>query len=74
MENAGNVGEIYSDFYPFTLDEMRRHLGVYIVHGLSPSPEASMKFNTQSEDDINGNNFVHRNLGPQAVCRHKHFR
>ena len=31
MENAGNIGEIYPDFYPFTPDEMRRHLGVYIV-------------------------------------------
>ena len=74
MENAGNIGEIYPDFYPFTPDEMRKHLGVYIVHGLAPSPEVSMKFKNQSEDDINGNDFVNRSLGPQAVRRHKHFR
>ena len=74
IENAGNEGEIYPDFYPFTPDEMRRHLGVYIVQGLFPSPEVSMKFYTQSEDDINGNDFVSRSLGPQAIRRHKHFR
>ena len=74
MENAGNIGETYPDFYPFTPDEMRRHLGMYIVHDLSPSPEVSMKFKTQSEDDINRDDFVNRSLGPQAVRRHKHFR
>ena len=74
MENAGNIGEIYPDFYPFTPDETRKHLGVYIVHGLAPSPEANMKFKTQSEDDINRNDFVNRSLDPQVVNRHKHFR
>ena len=45
-----------------------------MVHGLSPSPHVSMKFNSQQEDDINGNDFIKRSLGPATVRRHKHFR
>ena len=33
-----------------------------------------MKFQSQSEDDINGNDFVKLCLGPEVVRRHKHFR
>ena len=35
-KNAGNEGELYLDYVSFTLDKLRRHLGVYIVHGMSP--------------------------------------
>ena len=38
MQNAGVEGEIYPDFKPFNPEELRKHLGVYIVHGLSPTP------------------------------------
>ena len=48
-------------------------MGVYIVHGLSTSPEVGMKFQTQSEDDINGNDFVNWCLGPSEVRRHSTF-
>ena len=44
------------------------------MHGLSPTPELNMKFQSQTEDDINGNDFVKRCLGPAAVRIHKHFR
>ena len=74
MQNTGVEGEIYPDFKPFIPEEIRKHLGVYILHGLSPTPELNMKFQSQAEDDINGNDFVKRCLGPAAVRRHKHFR
>ena len=74
MQNAGVEGEIYLDFKPFIHEDLRKHLGVYIVHGLSPTPELNMKFQSQAEDDIHGNDFVKRCLGPAAVRRHKHFR
>ena len=45
-----------------------------MVHGLAPSPQVSMKFALQQEDDINGNDFIKRCMGPAAVRRHKHFR
>ena len=44
------------------------------MHGLSPTPELNMKFQSKAEDDINGNDFVKRCLGPAAARRHKHFR
>ena len=73
LDNYGNEGELYPDYVSFTLDELRRHLGVYILHGLSPSPEVDMKFQTQSEYDINGNNFLNQCLGTSAVRKYKHF-
>ena len=33
-----------------------------------------MKFKTQGEDPVNGNNFVARTFGPSATRRRKHFR
>jgi hypothetical protein len=72
--NAGNKGRIYPDFIPFKPDELRQHIGVYILHGLSPSPQLTMKFQSQNVDPVNGNDFVHRSLGPTGLRRHKHFK
>ena len=46
---------------------------MYMVHGLAPSTQVSMKFTSQEQDEINGNDFVKRSLGPAATCRHEHF-
>ena len=43
MQNPGVEVEIYPDFKPFIPKELREHLGVYIVHGLSLTPELNMK-------------------------------
>ena len=43
------------------------------MHGISPTPELNMKFQSQAEDDINVNDFVKRCLGTAAVRRHKHY-
>ena len=48
MHNAGVEGEIYPYFKPFIPEELRKHLGVYIVNGLSPIPEFNMKFLSQA--------------------------
>ena len=37
LANAGNVGEIYPDWKPFTPIELRKHIGVYFIDGLFPS-------------------------------------
>ena len=74
LANAGQSGKAYPDFKPFTVHELRQHIGVRILHGLSPSPRIEMKFSPQAKDPINGNDFVSRSLGPNATRRHKHFR
>ena len=74
QSNAGQEGEVYSDFTQFTPIELRKHIGVYFLHGLAPSPTISMKFKKQSQNCINGNDFVSSCLGPNAERRHKHFR
>jgi Transposase IS4/SAP domain len=71
---AGQKGYPYPDCTPFTVDEIKKHLGIYILNGLSPSPRVEMKFNPQSIDEINGNDFVFRSFGPNALRRHKHFK
>ena len=74
LENAGQPGKLYPDFTPFTVKELRQHIGVRILHGLSPSPRVEMKFDNQAKDPVNGNDFVSNSLGPNATRRHKHFR
>ena len=74
LANAGQEGEIYPYFKPFSNDELRKLIGVYMVYGLAPSPQVSMKFELQQEDDINGNDFIKLCMGPASVRRHNHFR
>ena len=74
LANAGQKGETYPDFKPSTLTELRKHIGVYFVHGLSPSPSVSHKFQSQADNPINGNDSVKSSLGPNTTRRHKHFK
>jgi Transposase IS4 len=71
---AGQKGYPYSDYAPFTIDEIKKHLAIYIMNGLSPSPRVDMKFNTQSVDEINGKYLVFRYFGTNALRKHKHFK
>ena len=54
MENAGPGGVLYPEFTPFSNDEVMQHLGLYIVHGLAPSPQVSMKFQSPRDNPVNG--------------------
>jgi Transposase IS4 len=49
-------------------------IGLYILNGLNPSPDLNMKFKSQVEDPIQGNDFVTNNFKPNAVKKHKWFR
>ncbi len=76
MQNAG-LGGKYPDFVDFTLDELMQHTALYLLQGLSPSPQIEMKFKSQVEDPVNGNDLVHRVFGgksAKSVRRHKHFK
>jgi hypothetical protein len=70
-------GGKYNDFEPFTLDEFQRHIGLYLVQALSPSPQVEMKFHSQLSDPVNGNDFVYNSFGGVAwksERQHKHFK
>ena len=40
----GGGDSTYKDFRPFTRVEIRRHIGLYILQGLAPSPQVEFKF------------------------------
>ena len=72
MNGAGD--QMYRDLKPFTCEEIRRHLGIYILQGIVPSPRVELKFASQSYDPIYGNDFAHNSFGTNAVRRHRHFK
>ena len=42
LSNAGSGGTIYKDFTPFTTFELMKHVGLYFLDGVSPSPRVEM--------------------------------
>ena len=43
LSNAGKGGTIYTDYVDFSAKEMMKHIGVYFLHDISPSPQVEMK-------------------------------
>lgn len=72
LAQAGSL--IYPDFTPFNNEELKQHMGLYILNGLSPSRQISHKFKSQRADPINGSDLCCNSFGPNAERRHKHFR
>ena len=72
MNGAGD--QVYRDFKPFTIEEIRRHMGIYLLQGIAPSPRVELKFASQSNDPIHGNDFVNNSFGTNAVRRHRQFK
>ena len=76
MENA-SLGGKYSDFVPFSVSEIKKHIGLYLLQALSPSPQVEMKFSFHMEDPVNGNDLVFQSFGGvswKSIKRHKHFK
>ena len=74
LANAGPGGQVYPDFRPFTMQELRQHLGLYILQGLNPSPRVEMKFKSDASDSVHGSNLCFNAFGPNAERRHRHFK
>ena len=74
LANAGQIGKPYPDYKNFSCEELRKHIGIYILHGIAPSPQLQLKFKTQTQNFANGSDFVVRHFGPNIDRRHKHFR
>ena len=76
LESAG-IGGKYSDFTSFSLPELMQHIGLYLLQALSPSPQVDMKFCSQKDDPVNGNDLIHTSFGGKAATsqrRHRHFK
>ena len=73
LTNAGSTVYV-GQYEPFTPQEIRRFLALYILHGLSPSPQIKMKFVGQAIDPINGSDLCFRVFGRNAAKRHKEFK
>ena len=58
MMQAGEGGIMYPNFEIFSVDEVQKLMGVQVAHGLSPTPQVSMKFKTQMQYPINGNDLI----------------
>ena len=74
LANAGPGEIIYPDFKPFTLEEVKKFIAIYILQGLSPSPKIRQKFKPQQEDPVNGNNLCHKVFTRSGEKRHKIFK
>ena len=74
MENAGGLGGKYKNFENFTTNELMRHIGLYLLQALSPSPQVEMKFASQNEDPVNGNDIVCTLFGRLPWKNEKHHR
>ena len=74
LSNAGQPGYMYPDWKPFSVAEIKKFIGLYILQGLSPSPQVKMKFKAQSIDAINGSDLCSSIFGENAEKRHKQFK
>ena len=67
-------GTCYQEFKDFTTKEIKQHLGVYVLNGLSPSPIVQQSFSPQTKDLIHGKYFLYQSLEENAVRQHTHFK
>ena len=71
VANVGRIGGKYKGFDNFTKREMMAHLGVYLLHGISPAPQIEMKLISSLEDPVNEYNLCNKIFGRAGVTRHK---
>ena len=72
---AGAGTNIYKgEYHPFSTKEIRQHFGLYVLHGISPTPRIEYKFSPEHKDRVCGNTFVHTSFGTNAKNRHKQFK
>ena len=71
MENSVRRGGKYKGFEDFTKKKIMAHLGVYLLHGISPAPKIEMKLISSLDDPVNGSNMCNDIFGRAGVTRHK---
>ena len=74
LYNAGEGGTNYEYFQKFSVEEVMRHFGLYMLNGVSPSPQVENKFECQEKDQASGNDLCFKVFGPNVELRHKEFK
>ncbi len=75
IANAGEFGSPFAGRWrDLSNDDVRQFLGVIMMDGLIPSPQMLRKFQSQEQDPVQGNNFIHRNCGADAKQRYHMFK
>ena len=64
----------YSNFVLFVMGEFERHLYLYYFNGLNPSPRIHINFKSISADPVQGNYFLHKVFGCNAVRQNKEIK
>jgi hypothetical protein len=62
------------NFVPFTIEEIKKFFGLFILHRLSPLPQIIQKFKPQSSNPVNRNNLIFTTFGKNAEHQMKEFK
>ena len=73
LADAGKYGSCYLCFKNFSTNDILRGFGLYVLQGLFPLPRFELKFRSQQQDKVHGNDFVYRSFSRCAERRHRHF-
>ena len=73
IEVGGDKNSLYPSFLPFTTQELKQHISLYILNGISPYLSLAMKFVNSKIDPVNGSDLVSNTIKNVAE-RHKHFK
>jgi hypothetical protein len=75
MVGAGTGVGMYRNYKAFSYLDVEKHLALYFVNGLNPSPQVEMKMSHPVDDPIQGSEMCHTNMdGAAGVARHKEFK
>ena len=60
-----HVGKyIYKDWTGFTVDDIRKQVGLYAIYGIVPSTRMEMLFKIHNKDQVNGSKLLKNIFGP----------
>ena len=66
-------GLLEEEVLNFSSEELMTHIGLYVLQGVSPSPQIEMKFCSQHEDPVNGNDLCCRVFGGKSKGEKRHW-
>ena len=55
----GRMARANRYFKDFSTNEIRQGFGLYVFQGLCPLPRFELKFRSQQQDKVHGNDFVY---------------